>query len=116
MLLHVELGQFDTDGEALNDEDDAGELDGDNVDIAPGLGVDEVGGMRAEDDTAKSGDGGFTNVHALLDDGGAKHEKRSEAAKNDVDQVRLGDRKMIPSHDGELVMPLAGPSSTPVPS
>ena len=43
--------------------------------------------MRAEDDTAKSSDSGFTDVHALLDKGGAEHKQRCEAAQNDVNQM-----------------------------
>ena len=98
--FHVEFGQFDADGEALDDEDDARELNGDDVDAAPGPGIDQVGGMRPEDDAADGGNGGLTNVHALLDDRRAQHEERGEAAEDDVDQVRLGDVEVVPRHGG----------------
>ena len=98
MALHVEAGQFDTDSKALDDEDDAGELDGDNVGGAPAVGVDEVGGMGTEDDTAEGGNGGLANVHALLDEGGAQHEQRGKAAENDVDQMGVCDIEVRPRH------------------
>ena len=47
--------------------------------------------MGAEDDTAQGCHSGLTNVQAFLDDGGAQHEQRGEAAEDDVDQVRLCD-------------------------
>lgn len=70
MFLHVVFGQFDPDGKTLHHEDDAGEFEGDLVFVAPGTRVDEVGCMRTEDDAADGGDGGFSNVHFLLDEGG----------------------------------------------
>ncbi|CAG9941443.1 unnamed protein product, partial [Clonostachys rosea f. rosea IK726] len=61
VTLHVELGQFHTDGKALDDQNDTGKLDGDDVGGPPVIGVDEVGGMRTEYDSAQGGDSGFTN-------------------------------------------------------
>lgn len=92
MLLHVVFRQFDTNGETLDDQNDAREFEGDLVGVAPGERVYEVRGMRTEDDAADGGHGGFANVQSLLDEGGAEHEKRREAAQDDVHQVRLVDR------------------------
>lgn len=100
VLLHVKLGQFDADGKTLDDENDARELDGDDINAAPGPRVDEIGGMGSEDDAAEGGDGGLANVHALLDNGRAQHEERGEAAEDNVDQVRLGDVEVVPRHGG----------------
>ena len=100
MALHIEFGQFDTDGETLYNKNNSGELDGDNISRTPGVRVDEVGGMRTKDNSAKGSNSSFTNVHALLDKRRAKHEQGSETAKNDVHQVRLGNIKVVPSHFG----------------
>ena len=40
MALHISLGQLDTDGETLYDQDDARALEGDFVDIAPFVGIE----------------------------------------------------------------------------
>lgn len=66
--------------------------------------------MGAEDDATYGGDGGFTNVEALFDDGRAQHEQAGEAAEDDVYQVRLGDGQVLPRHVEEpersgLVLP-----------
>ena len=98
VALQVELWQLDADGEALDNEDDAGELDGDEVDVAPFEGVYEVGGLGAEDDAAECRDGGFTDVHALLDDRGAEHEEGGEATEDDIHQMGIGDGEVIPRH------------------
>lgn len=66
VALHVGFGQLDADGEALNDQDDSGTLQRDFVNIPPAQGVEKVGRMRAEDDAAQGGNGGFTNVQLLL--------------------------------------------------
>jgi hypothetical protein len=59
--------------------------------------------MRTEDNSTKSSDCSFTNVHALLDNRGAEHEKGSEAAEDNVHQVRLSDVEVTPSHVGIIV-------------
>lgn len=100
MLFHVKLGQFDTDGETLHNQNNSRELDRYNIDTAPFIGVDPVGSMRSEDDTAQRRDGSFANVHALLDERRAEHKQRGEAAKNDIHQVRLGDVEVVPRHLG----------------
>jgi|SRR5687767_3827896 hypothetical protein len=69
VFFHIVFGKFYTDGETLDDQDNSGEFDGDDVEGTPFLGVDEVGSMGTKDDTAESGHGSFTNVHALLDEG-----------------------------------------------
>ena len=85
VLLHVILGQLDANGKALHNEDDARELEGDLVRVAPRLRVDQVGGVRAEDNAAEGGDSGLPDVYALLDDGGAEHEERGKGTENDID-------------------------------
>jgi hypothetical protein len=100
VLLHVCPGQFDADGETLHDEDYARELQGDEINISPGAGVNQVRGMWPENDTAKRGDSSFTDVEALLDYRGAQHEQAREATQDQVDQVRLGNGKVVPRHLG----------------
>ena len=99
MSLHVRLGQFDTDGETLDDEDDARELERDQVGVAPRQRVDEIGGMRSKDDAADGCHRSFSDVQLFLDEEGHQHEDAGEASKDDVDQMGLGDGKMFPSHD-----------------
>ena len=99
MPLHVRFRQFNAHGETLDDEDYSGELECDQVRVAPRERVDKIGGMRSEDDTADGRDRGFSDVHLLLDKEGHQHEDAGEASKDDVDQVGLGDGKMFPSHD-----------------
>lgn len=98
MLLHVVLGQLDPHGETLHDEDDPGELEGDLISVAPGEGIDEICGVRTEDDPTEGRDGGLADVHALFDEGGAEHEERGEAAEDDVDQMRPIDGEVVPGH------------------
>ncbi|RDL39474.1 uncharacterized protein BP5553_03814 [Venustampulla echinocandica] len=98
MLLHIIFGQFDPHGKALDDQDDARELERDLIGITPCSRVDQIGGVRAKDDATDGGDGGFTYVQPLLDERRAQHEKRREAAKDDVDQVRPIDRQVVPCH------------------
>ncbi|KAG7150159.1 hypothetical protein HYQ46_000915 [Verticillium longisporum] len=98
VFFHVKLGQLYADGETLDNEDDSGELEGDQVDIAPTLWIDQVCGMWSKDDATKRGNGGFSDVHALLDERGAEHEYRGEATKDNVYQVGTGDREVVPRH------------------
>ena len=91
MLLHVVFRQFDSDGETLDDEDDARELESDLISVAPCSRVDEVRGVRAKDDSTDSSDRCFSDVEALLDEGGTQHEQGGEAAEDDVDQMRSVD-------------------------
>ena len=99
MLFHIVFGQFDADGETLDDEDDAREFEGDLIRIAPCVRVDQVGGMGTEDDAADGSDGGFADVETFFDKGGAEHEEGGEAAKDNVDQMRSIDCETIPCHD-----------------
>jgi len=99
--LHVRLGQFHPDGEALDDQDDARALESDLVDIAPGLRVEEVGGMGAEDDAAEGCDGGLTDVELLLDEQRAEHEQRGEATQDHVRHMGLIDIEVFPRHGGD---------------
>ena len=100
MACHVGFWELDADGEALDDEDDARELDGDNVDVAPLARVDEVCRMRAKDDAKDGGHGRLANVHALLDEGRDEHEDCGEGAQQDVDQMGSRDGEVIPRHGG----------------
>lgn len=104
MLLHVVFGQLDADGEALDDEDDARELERDLVGIAPCAWIDEVRSVRAEDDADDGCDGSFADVETFFDEGRAQHEQRGEAAQDDVDQMRSIDREMVPRHGEETVV------------
>ena len=98
MSFHVSLGQLDADGETLHDQDDAREFERDLVGIAPGEGVDEIGGMRTEDDADDRRDCCFANVEFLFDDQRAQHEQASEASEDDVHQMGLVDREVFPRH------------------
>ena len=62
MLLHVVLGKFDSDGETLDDEDDARELERDLIGISPCSRIDQIRSVGAEDDTADGGDGCFSYI------------------------------------------------------
>jgi len=106
MFLHVVLWQFDTDGETLHDEDDAGEFERDLIGVAPRSWVDQVRGMRPKDDPADGSHGCFADVEALLDERGAQHEQGGEAAEDDVDQVRPVDGEVVPRH-GEVCVSTA---------
>lgn len=98
MLFHIVFGQFDADGETLDDEDDSRELEGDLIGVSPCSRVDQVGGMRAKDDSADGRDSCFTYVQSFLDERRTQHEQRCEAAEDDVDQMRSIDREMFPRH------------------
>ncbi|KFX86291.1 hypothetical protein O988_09669 [Pseudogymnoascus sp. VKM F-3808] len=69
MLLHIVFWQFDADGETLDHKDDSREFEGYLIDISPGAGVNEVGGMRAKDDAANGGDSRLADVQSFLDKG-----------------------------------------------
>ena len=99
MPLHVSSWQFDTDCETLHDENDSGELIGENVDTTPGDWIDQVGTQRTEDDTDYCCYRCLTNVEFFLDDRGTEHEQAGEAAENDVDEMGVGDCKLRPGHD-----------------
>ena len=102
MSLHVCFGQFDSDGEALYNQNDAGALEGDLVRVTPGNGIEDIGSMGAKDDAADGCHGGLTDVHLLLDEQGAQHEETGETAEDKVRQMRLVDRHLFPPHlDGE---------------
>jgi hypothetical protein len=47
---HVCFGEFDADGKDLDDEDDAGEFEGDLVGVAPCKGIEQVERYGPEDD------------------------------------------------------------------
>ena len=108
MPFHVGLWKFDADGEALDDEDDAGAFEGDLVGVAPLEGIEEVGGMRTEDDADDGGNSGLTDVQLLLDEEGAEHEQAGEAADDEVRQMRLVDGQLVPSHCEEVLIPAKG--------
>ena len=92
MLLHIVPWQLDTYGETLHDQDNAGELQCDLVGIAPGTRINEICGVRAEDDSTKGCYGRFSNVQAFLDDGRTQHEQGGKATEDDVHQMWLIDR------------------------
>ena len=54
--------------------------------------------MRAKDDAADSGDGCFSYVQALLNEGGTEHEEGGEAAEDYIDQMRPVDGQVVPRH------------------
>ena len=91
MALHVCLGQFDTDGETLHDQNHSGTLKGDLIRIAPGDWVEDISGVRPKDDAAYGCDGGLTDVHLLLDEQGAQHKQASETSEDKVGQMWLVD-------------------------
>lgn len=65
--------------------------------------------MRAEDDAAQGGDGGFSNVQSFLDDGRAQHEQARESSQDDIHQVGLIDGQVVPRHLGCMsFLPLPG--------
>ncbi|KAL2002967.1 hypothetical protein VTN02DRAFT_5440 [Thermoascus thermophilus] len=96
--LHVGLGQFDPDGETLDDEDDPRALQGDLVDVAPRVRDEEVGRMGTEDDAAQRRDGGLADVELLLHEQRAQHEQRREASQDHVRHMGLIDIEMVPGH------------------
>lgn len=98
MLLHVVFRQFDPDGETLDDKDDSRELESDLIGVSPCSRVDQVGGVRAKDDSADGGDGCFTYVESFLDERRTQHEQRSEATEDNVDQMRSIDGEVVPRH------------------
>lgn len=98
MPFHVVFGQFDSDGETLDDQNDSGKLEGYLVDVSPRSRVDKICGMGPEYDAAQCGNGRFTDIHALLDNRGTEHKKRGEAPQDDVHQVGLRNGKVIPRH------------------
>jgi hypothetical protein len=100
--FHVGFWQFDANGKTLYHEYDARELESDLIGIAPCQGVNKISGMRSEDDTTYGRHRSFSNVQFLLNKEGAQHENAGEAAENDVYQMRLVYRQMIPSHLEEI--------------
>ena len=104
MPLHVRLGQFNTDGEALHHEHDPGTLERDLVRVAPGEGIEEVGGVRAEYDTTYRRHGRFSDVESFLDKKGDQHEKTGEASDNEVGPMWLVDTQLFPHHDDDCFL------------
>ncbi len=102
MALHVGFGQFDANGETLHHQDDSGKFQSDEIGIAPFEGINQIRGVRAKDDATNGGYGSFANVEFFLDEEGYQHKNTGETAQNDVDQVRLGNGKMIPGHGGRI--------------
>ena len=54
--------------------------------------------MRSEDESANGSYSRLADVQSLLDEGRAEHEKRGEAAKDNVHQVRFVNRQVVPRH------------------
>jgi len=103
MTFHVTPRKFDTDGEALDHQDDSAEFQRDLICVSPCSRIDKICRVRPEDDATNGSDSGFSDVETFLDDRGAKHEQTGETAENDINQMRSVDVYLLPNHDGEDV-------------
>lgn len=89
MPLHVGFGQFDSHGETLHDQDDARAFERYLVDVSPRVRVEQVGGIRAEYDTAECGYCSFADVKLLLHKERAQHKQTGKATQDDIRPVSL---------------------------